>query len=155
MRTKKMVRHNKRHSRKKGGKRSRGRRQYGGIFGMWKTLINASDNQGINIEYKGFPPKREWLICGGNQTNEKLFEDAKCVNVMRYLQHMLGFIDIRAKGVKLFDFQFNNFLLHLRGMYPGMYANINAKLRENGIVVSSHHVTSIPLPVISENDPLN
>ena len=50
MRTKKMVRHNKRHSRKRGGKsgkRSRGRRQSGGMWKMtegWKSLITADEN---------------------------------------------------------------------------------------------------------------
>jgi hypothetical protein len=80
MRTKKMVRHNKRHSRKKGGKggkRSRGRRQFGGF---WRSLITANENKvyktngslleptdekGIDVKYKTDDGERTWLIGGG------------------------------------------------------------------------------------------
>ena len=48
-----MVRHNKRHSRKKGGKggksRGRGRRQFGG---WWKSLIDAKDNFPYHYPYQ-------------------------------------------------------------------------------------------------------
>ena len=96
MRTKKMVRHNKRHSRKKGRKRSRGRRQSGGMWRMtegWKSLITSDDNvihdtttstfpptleKGIDIKYRVSPSGTpQWLIGGKEHTVGELFRGAK------------------------------------------------------------------------------
>ncbi len=94
-----MVRHSKRHSRKKGGKsgkRSRGRRQYGGMWRItegWKSLMTSDDNvvhdtttstfpptleKGIDIKYRVLPSgKTESLIGGKEHTVRQLFDGAK------------------------------------------------------------------------------
>ena len=122
-----MVRHNKRHSRKKGGKsgkRSRGRRQSGGMWKMtegWKSLITADENmarelpsksewsralisgfpetshKGIDIKYKDSPPNRKWLIGGKEHTVGELFEGAKNGRYMDVIEAL------RNEGVDLPD----------------------------------------------------
>ena len=118
MRTKKMVRHNKRHSRKKGGKRSRGRRQSGGMWRMtegWKSLITSDDNvvhdtttstfpptleKGIDIKYRVSPSgKPEWLIGGKEHTVGELFSGAKDGRYTNVIE------EVRKSGIDLPDDQ--------------------------------------------------
>jgi len=127
-----MVRHNKRHSRKRGGKsgkRSRGRRQSGGMWKMtegWKSLITADENmarelpslkpsilewkrilidgfpettKGIDIKYMGSPPDRKWLIGGKEHTVGELFNGEKDERYMDVIK------ELRDKGVHLPDEQ--------------------------------------------------
>lgn len=114
-----MVRHNKRHSRKKGGKRSRGRRQSGGMWRMtegWKSLITSDDNvvhdttttstfpptleKGIDIKYRVSPSgKPEWLIGGKEHTVGELFRGAKDGRYKDVIE------EVRKSGIDLPDDQ--------------------------------------------------
>jgi len=117
-----MVRHNKRHSRKKGGKRSRGRRQFGGF---WRSLITANENvvydehgnptrqKGIDIKHKGSGPNRLWLIGGDDKTVGELLRGAKegrYVDVIRAIRSMRGgipeILPDDQKGITLTDDEF-------------------------------------------------
>lgn len=139
-----MVRHSKRHSRKKGGKsgkRSRSRRQYGGMWRItegWKSLITSDDNmvhtlplrsewktalisgfpetlnKGIDIKYKGSPPNRQWLIGGNDKTVNELFEGAKEGRYMDVIEELRNHdIDLPddQKGIILTDDEFCRFFI--------------------------------------------
>lgn len=148
-----MVRHSKRHSRKKGGKsgkRSRSRRQYGGMWRItegWKSLITADENvdsnghKGIDIKYKGSPPNRRWLIGGDNETFRELIggaKDGRYKYVMeRILVDIKGSMNYDQKGVTLTDAEFCKLLNNIRSnpndtpQYPHIYV----KLQEKGITL--------------------
>ena len=152
MRTKKMGRHNKRHSRKKGGKggkRSRGRRQFGGF---WRSLITADENvvyegitptrqKGIDIKYTGTGPNRRWLIGGDDKTVGELLGGAKegrYVDVIRAIRSMRGGIPAmlpdNQQGITLEDDEFCD--LFVRNLSTDVkpladkYPNIRISLRQ-------------------------
>lgn len=170
MRTKKMVRHNKRHSRKRGGKsgkRSRGRRQSGGMWRMiegWKSLITADANidsntgmKGIDIKYKGSGSDRRWLI-GNGETFDHLYRSSQGQykpspgapnSPGRYVDAMFEISGMRLrlgkpsdyskKQVELTDEEFCH--VFIQGPLAVRYPNISDKLKEIGLYDS---VCSIP-----------
>jgi hypothetical protein len=136
-----MVRHNKRHSRKKGG---RSRRQHGG---MWSSLITADKNvdsmtegKGIDIKYKGSPPKRQWLIGGTDKTILELFDDKdekgkRYADVMKYILSMRGMLRYNEKGMTLSDEEFCH--VFIKGPLANRYPTISLTLERKGIDVCS------------------
>ena len=132
-----MVRHNKRHSRKKGGKggksRGRGRRQSGGMWKItdgWKSVITADDNvvhdlttstipatleEGVDIKYRVSQSReREWLIGGKEYTVGELLQGAKggrYINVIEVLKCNGVDLPDLQKGIILTDAEFCKFFI--------------------------------------------
>lgn len=145
-------RHNKRHSLKRGGsksgKRSRSRRQSGG---MWRSLINANTNvvyergnpthqKGIDIKYTGSNSKREWLIGGDDKTVRQLLDGAKegrYIDVIRAIRSMRGgaekTLPDNQKGITLDDSEFRELFVRnlstdakpLADKYRGIYTELS------------------------------
>lgn len=129
-----MVRHSKRHSRKKGGKsgkRSRSRRQYGGMWRItegWKSLITSDDNvvhdtttstfpqtleKGIDIKYRVLPSgKPEWLIGGKEHTVRQLLDGAKKLDGAKNGRYKDVIEEVRKSRIDLPDGQKGITLTH-------------------------------------------